>query len=68
MTRPHYEYAKLAQDAERHGEWRRAEEQYLLAAQQLATSKLAQDTKDRKLYDAAAKRCRRLATIRAEKT
>lgn len=58
-----YTLAEQARKHEAAENWREAERLYLLAAQQLATSRLSQDTKDRALYDKAAKRCRRLAQL-----
>lgn len=65
--RRHDEYADAAKKAADAGKWALAEEMYLRAAQAIATSKLSADVKDRKLYDAAAKRCHRLATIQSGK-
>lgn len=63
MKQESYKLAEKARSYESTEQWREAERLYLLAAQQLATSRLAQDTKDRTLYDKAAKRCRRLAQL-----
>lgn len=58
-----YDYeakAKAAVDAE---DWLTAEKYYLLASQQIATSKVGTDVKNRTNWDRAAKRARRLAQL-----
>lgn len=63
MRGDHYALAEQAKKHEASDSWRDAEVLYLRTAQMLATSQLADDVKARKMYDAAAKRCRRLHVL-----
>lgn len=54
------QYAETARKADLAREWRTAERNYLLAAQELASSTIPGDVKLRRQWDAAAKRAKRL--------
>lgn len=58
-----YDYEALAEKAHDMGDYVAAEKYYLLAAQELATSNVQQDVKNRTKWDRAAKRARRLAQL-----
>lgn len=62
-----YDLSKQAEEADKAQDYTRAEELWLKAAQTVATSSMRNDVKNRRMWDAAAKRSRRLAQLGAHR-